>query len=50
MSDSYKNKLPDSNKFIVSKGTLPFDSEINVLKIVREVTFKTYLACKGKRT
>jgi hypothetical protein len=50
MGGFYKTKLLDSNKFIVSKGTLPFDPEINVLKIVREVTFKTYFACKGKRT
>jgi L-ascorbate metabolism protein UlaG (beta-lactamase superfamily) len=32
----YKTKLLDSNKFTVSKDTLPVDSEIYVLKVVRE--------------
>ena len=35
MEGRYRIKLPDSNKFTVSKNTLPVDPEICVLKVVR---------------
>jgi hypothetical protein len=36
MDGPYRTKLPDTNKFSVSKNTLPLDPEICVLKVVRE--------------
>jgi hypothetical protein len=47
MEGPYRTKFLNSNKFTVSKSTLPVDPEIYVLEVVGEGTLKRCLT--GKR-